>query len=339
MIWLTWRQLRVPALAVFGALGALAAGLALTGPALYREHAELLAGCGGAFCPDAFDHFLFGHLGAQLGLTALVIALPGVLGAFWGAPLIGRELETGTQDLVWQQSVPRRRWLAVKLGVVVLGAIAAAGLTVLAVSWWSFPLDATSTYLTPRLSPVLFDARGFAVVGYAAFAVTLGAAAGLLIRRTVPAMAVTLAIFVAVQVIVPALVRPHFAAPARLAVAITARNLSGVDASGPGGTVRGLRVDNELPGAWILASETVDSAGRTATTLPAWVADCATPEAPSGEITQRQCLDRLAAAGYRQLVTYHPPDRFWPFQAYETAIFGLLSLLLAGLCFVRIRPR
>lgn len=338
MIWLTWRQFRVPALAVFGALGAVAVGLALTGAGLSREYADLLAACGGAACPDAFDHFFFGHAAEGFGLTALVITLPGVVGVFWGAPLISREFEAGTQDLVWQQSVPRRRWLAVKLGLVGFGAIAAAGLAVLAVSWWSHPLDATSTYIVPRLSPLLFDARGFAVVGYTAFAFTLGAAAGLLIRRTVPAMAVTFAIVVAAQIIMPAIIRPHFATPVRLEMAITAKNLSGVDASGPGGTIRKLQVDNEIAGAWIIASETVDSAGRRADTLPAWVADCATPDAPSGEIVQQQCLERLAAAGYRQAVTYHPADRFWSFQGYETALLGMLSLLLAGFCFLRIQP-
>jgi hypothetical protein len=92
------------------------------------------------------------------------------------------------------------------------------------------------------------------------------------------------------------------------------------------------------PGAWILTSETVDSAGRTVDTLPAWVAACTPLEAPSGEVTQLQCFERLAAAGYRQVVTYHPADRFWPFQAYETAIYGMLSLLLVGFCFLRIRP-
>jgi len=63
-----------------------------------------------------------------------------------------------------------------------------------------------------------------------------------------------------------------------------------------------------------------------------------TPEDPSGETTQQRCLDRLAAAGYRQVVTYQPADRFWPFQTLETAIFGMLSLLLVGFCFLRIRP-
>jgi ABC-2 family transporter protein len=338
MIWLTWRLFRVSALTVFGPLGAVAVALALTAPRLNRDYADLLARCENGCIGDVYDHFFFPRAGVYFGLNLLVAAVPAVVGVFWGAPLISREFETGTQDLVWQQSVPRRRWLAVKVGLVGLAALAAAGLAVVEVSWWSRPLDATAITGLTRLSPGLFGVRGYAVLGYTAFAFTLGVAAGLLVRRTVPAMAITFAVFVAAQIVMPALVRPHLATPARLEAVITARYVSGVDDSGPGGTVRELLVDIDKPGAWILSNEIVDSAGRTVDTLPAWVADCATPEEPSGEIVQQQCLDRLTAAGYRQAVTYHPADRFWPFQAYETAIFGMLSLLLVGFCFLRIRP-
>ena len=192
MIWLTWRQFRISALTLFGVLGAVAVALALTGPGLAREYADLRATCGGDACdPEAFDDFFVSHLIVYLGLMLLVMAVPVVVGVFLGAPLISREFETGTQDLVWQQSVPRRRWLAVKLGVVGLAAMAAAGLAVVAVSWWSSPLDAVTFGGVSRLGPVTFDARGFTVLGQAAFGLTFGAAAGLLIRRTLPAMAVT----------------------------------------------------------------------------------------------------------------------------------------------------
>jgi len=335
MIWLTWRQFRISALTLFGVLGAVAVALALTGPGLAREYADLRATCGGDACdPEAFDDFFVSHLIVYLGLMLLVMAVPVVVGVFLGAPLISREFETGTQDLVWQQSVPRRRWLAVKLGVVGLAAMAAAGLAVVAVSWWSSPLDAVTFGGVSRLGPVTFDARGFTVLGQAAFGLTFGAAAGLLIRRTLPAMAVTFLILVAVQIAMPIFVRPHLSTPVRLETVITADNADGIDPSDPGPIL----VHIDKPGSWVLTNETVDATGNTVDTLPPWIAECAAPDEPSGEAVQRQCFDRLAAAGYRQVVTYHPVERFWPFQAYETAIYGVLTLLLLGLCFYRIRP-
>jgi hypothetical protein len=132
----------------------------------------------------------------------------------------------------------------------------------------------------------------------------------------------------------PTFVRPNLAAPVRMEMAITAQNVSGVEPSGL------LIVDFVGPaGAWVLTSKTVDAGGRTVTSLPDWVQACATPNEPAGEVPQQQCLNRLAAEGYRQVVTYHPAQRFGRFQAIETAIFGVLSLLLIGLSFLRIRPR
>ena len=56
---------------------------------------------------------------------------------------------------------------------------------------------------------MLFGARGVVPIGYAAFAFALGVTVGLLVRRTVPAMAITLAVVIAVQIIMPILIRPH----------------------------------------------------------------------------------------------------------------------------------
>src|SRR5262245_3376143 len=130
MIWLTWRQFRLAALPVFVTLGAVALALVLTGPDLYRDYADLLGRCARGCIGDAYDHFFFPRAGVYFGLILLVTAVPVIVGVFWGAPLISREFETGTQELVWQQSVPRRRWLAAKVGIVGLAAIATAALAV-----------------------------------------------------------------------------------------------------------------------------------------------------------------------------------------------------------------
>src|SRR5262245_47249348 len=121
MIWLTWRQFRLSALPVFGVLGAIAVALAISGPGLYREYSDLLAECNQP-CGDAYVHFFFPRVGVYGGLILLVTAVPAIVGAFWGAPLISREFEARTQEMVWQQSVSRQRWLAAKLGLIGLAA-------------------------------------------------------------------------------------------------------------------------------------------------------------------------------------------------------------------------
>src|SRR5262249_52817678 len=71
----------------------------------------------------------------------LLLVTPAVIGVFWGAPLVAREIETGTFRLAWNQSVTRARWLAVKLGLIGLASMATARLRSLMLTWWASPID------------------------------------------------------------------------------------------------------------------------------------------------------------------------------------------------------
>ena len=146
----------------------------------------------------------------QNALPFIVLFAPALVGLFFGAPLIARELETGTFRLAWTQSVTRKRWLAVKLGLVGLAAMAIGGLLTWMVDWWASPLDAVNQN---RFGVANFGFHGVAPIGYAAFAFALGATAGVLLRRTVPAMAVTLVGFAAARLAVTYWVRPNLASP------------------------------------------------------------------------------------------------------------------------------
>ena len=240
------------------------------------------------------------------------------------------------------------RWLATKLALTGLAATAAAAVLSLAVTWWPVHPDRDRQRAgrervrrPSRISPWLFDARGIAPIGYAAFAFALGVTVGLLLRRTVPAMAVTLAVFVAVQIAMPIAVRSHLG-PSELTTTITAENLRGllIGGRGPGGPVEELSVALGKPGAWVIANETLDAGGRVAGTLPSWVGDCGGPPGLRQLGAQQQaCFTRLADLGYRQRVTYQPAGRYWALQAYETAIFLALALGLIGFCFWWLRHR
>ncbi|MEN3362574.1 MAG: hypothetical protein V7637_6556 [Mycobacteriales bacterium] len=345
MIWLTWRQFRTQALVVFGALVALAAVLASTGPGLAHRYADGVAACttGGGDCSFFTEAFFISHRNTFVILALVVLFLPAVIGLFWGAPLVTRELETGTYRLVWSQTVSRDRWLAVKLGLVGLATAAAAGLASVAVSWWSSPLDKISGGQLPRMAPPIFETRGIVPIGYAAFALALGVTAGLLVRRTVPAMAIALAAFIAVQIAVPLWVRPHLMSPVRVVTPITAANIDGFDINNGLISVNVKPLDSE---AWSLHSRTVDAAGHPVTSLPTEVTSVCTPPPPGpGGVTKVQrapgfreaCLAAISRAGYQQEQVYQPASRFWAFQWIETGLFGGLALGLAGFCFWRIR--
>ncbi len=269
----------------------------------------------------------------------LLVLLPVVIGLFWGAPLIARELESGSYRLAWNQSVTRERWLAVKLGVLGLTSMALAGLLSLALSWWASPMDhaaevGSSGGFQQRFFPTLFGARGVVPIGYAAFAFALGVLIGLLIRRTVPAMAVTLAVVAAALVAMPLGIRPHLITPVR---DTTRADLGQHPGAGhgrerePPAGVRGLRPRRPAPGCCppghhgVRVHQPRDRAGR----LPAVV------ERPG----PKACFGALAQRHYQQVTTYQPASRYWAFQWLESGIFLTVAILLAWACFWLIRRR
>jgi hypothetical protein len=348
VIWLSWRQLRIQAAAAAVAVAAVAVALAVTGPRL----ADLT---GNVFDQlTRADRFLF-----FAGIVVLAAA-PALLGAFWGAPLVAREVEGGTHRLVWTQSVTRGRWLTTRLGLTVLAAALAMGVLTLAVTWWSAPLDGmqseTRGALPARLTPVAFGMRGIAPVAYGVFAVALGVAIGAVLRRTVAAMAITLAVYVFVQVAVPLWVRPHLIPPVRETVTLSADTRDGISLRGDGpdapATITAHTAD---PADWVLANRTVDPSGQVVEGLPSWFVQClppppspAGPPGPAGSAGPAQaggksgllaCIDRLSAEGYRQQLVYQPANRFWGLQWAETGLFVVLSALLAWFSLWWVRRR
>jgi hypothetical protein len=354
MTWLTWRQLRVQSSVVLAAIAALAVALALTAHGLRTAYTADLAGFIDRLQFERLDRFLY-----LAGLVAVHSAAP-VIGAFWGAPLIARELEAGTHRLVWNQSTTRHRWLATKLLVTGGIAVAGAGLLTSVVTWWSRPIDkaiaagyGSGTFSLPRMVPVVFGARGLVPVGYVLLGLGVGVTVGLLLRRSVPAVALTIVLVAATEMLVPQLVREHLVVPATSDVVISTDNMDGISIGGgpdgrPGGAAR-IDVSTGSPGDWGLGNHTVDAAGRALTTLPAWFTECVharigPPMVDGGTTKVRtrgrdaldECFTRLTSEGYRQHVTYQPASRFWSLQLRETGLLLVLAGLLTGFCFWRV---
>jgi hypothetical protein len=144
VIWLTWRQFRANAVVTAAFLAAFTVLLVVTGVQVANLAASTgFAACHGNCVTLAGNFITAANAGIDSKLfyagLAVMYAAPALIGIFWGAPLITRELESGTFRLAWNQSVTRNRWLAVKLGLIGLAAMTTAGLLSLMTGWWASP--------------------------------------------------------------------------------------------------------------------------------------------------------------------------------------------------------
>lgn len=153
MTWLVWRQYR----AVFWTGAALV--VALAGYIVWQRYAMTaymsdhgIAGCaewknschgkpipddrGASPVGDAFFHLDDVYRPRILTTGRLLLALPALIGVFVGAPLIARELESGTHTLVWTQSVSRTRWLAVRLALPLAAVLIGTSILAALYTWW-----------------------------------------------------------------------------------------------------------------------------------------------------------------------------------------------------------
>jgi ABC-2 family transporter protein len=346
MIRLAWRQFRWQALGTFAVLAVIAIVLAVTGPQLVHSYHTDEATCHGyGDCGTVMAQFVRQFHYLQGGLNVAVLLLPALIGIFWGAPLVARELETGTFRLAWTQTVTRHRWVITKLAVAGLTTLAVAGLLTLMVTWWSSPVDRVNLN---QLTPAVFGERGLVPAGYAMFAFALGVLAGTLVRHTVPAMVVTLAGYLGARLAMTYWLRPRLFSPART---VTAFLLQNGNQAGPAGGPSG-QAD------WVLSDQTINGTGQVigsngsigtsggvqfvsshGTLTVVGVGSC--PERgisapgsghPGHALNQSMLQACVNSLHIRELATYQPASRYWPLQWSELGIFLAAAVLAGAVC-------
>lgn len=328
MIWLTWRQFRSRAIVAGVALTALAAYLVILGLTSRSDYLTQVVNCAESECAVTREAFAHTYLPQFTLLGILLLVVPALIGVFWGAPLVATELETRSGLLVWNQSITRTRWLAVKLAVVGSAAVATAGLFSLLLTWSASRYD---QHLGLRFTEIVFGSRNIVPLGYALFAFVLGTVLGLVLRRTLAAMAVTLAVFTVLQVVVPLALRPHLMTPVTTTVAFDADAQERAHGFGVGPD--GAKImDYTMAGAWSLENEAAVVNADGSPVSREQIQGCmrADPEKDAG------CL---AAQNLHFAYEHHPGSRYWAFQWIEFSGYALLSLLVAALGLLHLRRR
>ncbi|HEV3289419.1 MAG TPA: hypothetical protein VG123_10515 [Streptosporangiaceae bacterium] len=260
--------------------------------------------------------FNFTYGDPALHAAVLLQVVPALIVAFVGAPVLARELETGTFRYTWTQGFGRWRWTLAKLVPLAIVVAAAAGVFSLLFSWFFQPFfaDGNQTPFTPEL----FGLRGVAFAAWTLAAFAIGALAGMLIRRVVPAIAATLAAYAGLALAAGLYLRQHYAVP------LLTSNLN-------------------VPGsAWIM-SQWWTKGGRFAFTnwqdAPAGLIQRLCPRPTAGMGVPGALEQCLAQHGYTQWTSYQPGSRFWLFQWIEGGWLLALSLLLIAATVWLVRRR
>jgi hypothetical protein len=192
-------------------------------------------------------------------------------------------------------------------------------------SWYYQPYF--STLNDPRalseLSPfnlALFDLRGISFAAWALVAFAIGGLAGMLIRRVVPAIVATLAVYAGLAIVATNFVRQHYLSP------LVTHNA------------------NVPQSAWIM-SQHWTRGGRFA--FSGWhgapaglLQSCSSlPAGPFKKPSQETLAQCFARHGYTLQTSYQPISRFWAFQWIEGAWLLALSALLIGVTVWLVRRR
>jgi hypothetical protein len=214
MIWVSWRQHRSQAITCLGLLVALTVFAIMAGDSMRTAFSQDdLAGCAarqGLGCPAQLASFMNQFSGAyNIAFYSVLLLLPGLIGVVIGAPLLGRELEFGTWRMAWSQTVPRTRWLLTNLAVVGGGLVLLGAAMTALITWFREPMDR----LTGHLYPNVYDYEGLVFTAYIVCAFGLAVLAGLLMRRSIPAMITALVVWLAIRLSVEFGLRPHLLVP------------------------------------------------------------------------------------------------------------------------------
>jgi ABC-2 family transporter protein len=307
MAWVTWRQHRAALAGVAVFLGAFAVYLWLTGLQIHHAYAADCHPPSSIACTINFT--------GRWGTTAIVVsiflqAVPALIGAFAGAPVLAREMETGTFRYAWTQGFGRWRWTLAKLVLLAVTLAAAAGAFGMLYSWYNQPFFAAG-YAIP-FSTRLFDLSEVAFAAWTLAAFTLGALAGMLIRRVVPAIAATLTVYAGLAFAAALWLREHYMTP----LATSSPNLPG--------------------SAWIISQWYAKGGKFAFPDRGTQILNALSKLCPAPNVSDAQCLSQH---GYTQWTSYQPAGRFWPFQLIEGGWLLALSVLLIAATVWLVRRR
>jgi hypothetical protein len=327
MAWVTWRQHRATLISVPAVIGAVAIFLLIFGLKMHHDYASIVkCPLSGSVqnepndCSQLFSHFNSTDWPLANICAILIHLVPVLIGAFAGAPLLARELETGTYRYAWTQGFGRERQAIAKLTLVGVTLAVLAGAFGELFAWFFQPFLYAEQM--NGLTETVFDTQGLVFPAFTLAAFAIGAFLGMLFRRIIPAMAATLGVYLAVRLVAWG-VRKYYP------VAVVTSNTKIFNAFGTPST----------PGdPWILSTWVTGPGGQPASqALANRILNGPGPNAIlSGP---GPSVGASVPPGYTEWTRWIPLTHFWPMQFIEAGWLLALSVLLFAATVLLVRRR
>jgi hypothetical protein len=315
LAWVGLRQHRAALLGAAALLGVFSLYLLIFG--LLGNHAYAkVASChpaGSAVCQQLAQAFRLDYWGGDSSalssggaqtISSLLLALPVLLGVFGGAPVLARELESGTFRFAWTQGCGRLRWAVAKLVLLAVVITAATFAFTELFTWYYHPFLVDGQ--VSRLLPLAFGLLGVAFAAWTLAAFAIAAFFGALLRRTLPAMAASLVVWIVLAIGTATTLRQHYQA----AVTVKGWNVS------TGWVVK----------QWI-AAPNGKALSQSALNNLAQHAPASVQNSPGANAFQNWLIQQH----YTLWTAYQPDGRFWSFQLIEGGwLLALSVVLIAG---------
>jgi hypothetical protein len=306
MVWVTWRQQRATFISVPAVLAAAAVLLVIFGLRAHHDYQALVncplaPGKQSETCSRLMATFNAG-LWPLANICSILMALvPVLLGAFAGAPLLARELESGTFRYAWTQGLRRERQATAKLVLL--------GLTLAVAAWafselfaWFFQPFLWVEQMNQMSTESVFDTHGLVFPAFTLVSFAIGAFLGMLLRRIVPALAATLGAYLVIRLLA-------WAVRGQYPLAVVTSNVRQFAAYGTPGQ----------PGfPWILHSWVTGPGGRPASQAIASQIQFSLGGGGNQPVSVPQ--------GYTVWTRFFPPSHFWPMQFIEAGWLLVLAV-------------
>jgi hypothetical protein len=325
LAWVSWRQYRIALAGAVIFLGALAVYLLIMGLKIRSAYASVTTchPASSAACSDVSSLFQNAYYITAEVTAALLLAVPVLVGVFAGAPILAREFDSGTFRFAWTQGAGRIRWTVARLALPALTVTAASAAFSRLFDWFYWPFFADG--LDSRLAEQFFNLTGVAFAAWTLAAFAIAVLAGVVIRRAVPAMAASMAVWAGLMMATVLFLRRHYMAPLVN---------KGTGAPGTGSNP-----------AWVLSQWWTGPNGKPVSQSTIMGLLQGAPRGPTtqtGPNSFQTLVDPfrwLTQHGYTEWTSYQPASRYWPFQFIEGGWLLALSLLLIAATIWLVRRR